>query len=57
MWIVFNLAGPLILGIASVIVREARYGLGAEILLGAGGAWLALTLLCLLLDIGPARRR
>ncbi|WP_207477666.1 hypothetical protein [Arenibaculum pallidiluteum] len=57
MWIAFNLIGPLLVGIASMIVREARYGLGAEILLGLGAAWLALSLVCLLLGIRPLRRR
>jgi hypothetical protein len=57
MWTVLNLVGPILVGIASVVVREARYGLGAEILLGVGAAWLGLTLLSLLLGVGPRPRR
>jgi uncharacterized membrane protein YeaQ/YmgE (transglycosylase-associated protein family) len=56
MWIVLNLVGPILVGIASMVVREARYGLGAEILLGLGAAWLALTLLALFAGAGPRPR-
>lgn len=51
-----HLVGPILLGAASVAVREARYGLGAEILLGLGAAWLAAALLCFFLGVGPAPR-